>query len=156
LTLNGGANGIWIFSAASSITAIGGSVVMAGGGEACNVYWRTDTLVSLDNTDFVGNVLAGSAITFTGDGSSLVGRALANRESVTMTGANIAACEVSKGKGKDKDKCNQGVGNGPENCDPGNSNQDGHGSNPFDGARNTNDELGGTPGNPGRKGGNIK
>jgi hypothetical protein len=36
--------------------------------------------------------------------------------------------------------CNQGVGNGPEGCDPGNSNNN-HGSN---------DENGGTPGDPGR------
>jgi len=50
-------------------------------------------------------------------------------------------------KDKDKDhhgKCNQGVGNGSEGCDPGNSNH----RNP------SNDERGGTPGNPGRKGGN--
>lgn len=44
--------------------------------------------------------------------------------------------------------CNQGVGNGPEECDPGNSNQD-------DDSR-SNDELGGEPGEPGRKGGNGK
>ncbi len=44
--------------------------------------------------------------------------------------------------------CNQGVGNGPEGCDPGNSNQ----GDP----NRSNDELGGTPGNPGRKGGNGK
>jgi len=40
------------------------------------------------------------------------------------------------------------VGNGPEGCDPGNSNQG-------DPSR-SNDEQGGTPGNPGRKGGNGK
>jgi hypothetical protein len=91
LTLNGGANGIWIFKAATSITPIGGSVVMAGGGTACNVYWQLGTAASFDNTDFVGNVLAGSAITFTGIGSSLAGRALA-KTNVTLTGANIAAC----------------------------------------------------------------
>ena len=39
-------------------------------------------------------------------------------------------------------KCNQGVGNGPEGCDPGNSNHN----------QPSNDENGGTPGNPGRKG----
>jgi hypothetical protein len=33
------------------------------------------------------------------------------------------------------------VGNGPEGCDPGNSNN----------RRPSNDETGGTPGNPGRK-----
>jgi hypothetical protein len=40
------------------------------------------------------------------------------------------------------------VGNGPEGCDPGNSNQ----GDPL----RSNDELGGTPGDPGRKGGNNK
>jgi hypothetical protein len=40
------------------------------------------------------------------------------------------------------------VGNGPEGCDPGNSNQG-------DKSR-SNDELGGTPGDPGRQGGNGK
>jgi hypothetical protein len=52
------------------------------------------------------------------------------------------------GGGKSQSKCNQGVGNGPEICDPGNSNQG-------DPSR-SNDELGGTPGDPGRKGGNGK
>jgi len=44
-------------------------------------------------------------------------------------------------KDKDKQACNQGVGNGPEGCDPGNSNHN----------QPSNDENGGTPGNPGRK-----
>ncbi len=92
LTLAGPSTGIWIFKAASSITPIGGSVVMANGGNACNVYWRTVGLVSLDSgTKFVGTILAGSAITFTGVGSSLAGRALAQTD-VTMTGASISAC----------------------------------------------------------------
>ena len=43
---------------------------------------------------------------------------------------------------------NQGVGNGPEGCDPGNSNK----GDPL----RSNHELGGTRGNPGRKGGNNK
>jgi hypothetical protein len=43
----------------------------------------------------------------------------------------------------EKQKCNQGVGNGPEGCDPGNSNHN----------RPSNDEEGGSPGNPGRRGG---
>jgi hypothetical protein len=89
LTLDGPSNGIWIFKASTSLTPIGGSVVMAGGGQAGNVYWHAGTAVSLDKTRFVGNVLAGSAVTFTGVGSSLVGRALA-KTAVTMTGANIS------------------------------------------------------------------
>jgi hypothetical protein len=49
---------------------------------------------------------------------------------------------------KEHKPCNQGVGNGPEGCDPGNSNQG-------DKDR-SNDELGGKPGHPGRMGGNGK
>jgi hypothetical protein len=92
LTLNGNSNAVWIFKAASSITPIGGSVVMAGGGNACNVYWRAGSAVDLNATQFLGSILAGSAITFTGIGSSLTGRALADTESVTMTGASIIGC----------------------------------------------------------------
>jgi len=62
---------------------------MAGGGQACNVYWQTGTAVSLDNTQFLGNILAGSAVTFTGTSSSLSGRALA-KTAVTATGASIS------------------------------------------------------------------
>ena len=46
------------------------------------------------------------------------------------------------------DDCNQGVGNGGEECDPGNSNQGDD--------ENSNDENGGEPGNPGKGGGNSK
>ncbi len=90
LTLDGPPDGVWIFKASTSLTPINGSVVMAGGGQACNVYWQTGTEVSLDSaTKFLGNILAGTAITFTGVGSSLVGRALA-KTAVTATGANIS------------------------------------------------------------------
>jgi hypothetical protein len=65
-----------------------------------------------------------------------------------MTGTDLVGCESTSGGGggNTHQRCNQGVGNGPEGCDPGNSNQ----GNPF----RSNDELGGVPGNPGRKGGN--
>jgi hypothetical protein len=93
LTLDGGgnSNAVWIFKAASDLTPKGGSVVMARGGQACNVYWETGTAVDLLNTDFLGNILAGSAITFSGVGSSLIGRALAGT-AVTATGADIVGC----------------------------------------------------------------
>lgn len=93
LTLDGPSDGIWIFKASTSLTPISGSVVMAGGGQASNVYWQTGTAVSLDNTQFLGNILAGTAVTFTGVGSSLVGRALA-RTAVTATGASIGGFEA--------------------------------------------------------------
>ncbi|MEK7878073.1 MAG: ice-binding family protein [Pseudomonadota bacterium] len=93
LTLDGPSDGVWIFKAGTSLTPIGGSVVMAGGGQPSNVYWQPGTEVSLDATKFQGNILAGSAITFTGVGSSLDGRALA-KTAVTMTGTTIGAAAV--------------------------------------------------------------
>lgn len=129
LTLDGGgnANAVWIFKAASSITAIGGSVVMANGGNACNVYWRTGTLVSLDNTQFVGNILAGTAITFTTPISSLTGSALAQTD-VTMTGASITACSATVGGGGNNGGGNNGGGNG-NGGDNGNGNGNNGGKN---------------------------
>jgi hypothetical protein len=97
LTANGGGDGsaVWIFKGDSSITPIGSAalrstVVMAHGGQACNVYWQLATAATFSLTDFVGNVLAGTGITFTG--SSLAGRALANT-AVTMTGTSIIGSE---------------------------------------------------------------
>ena len=76
-------------------------------------------------------------------GRGVAGRALATG-AVTMTDSNIVGCT---GTGKvAKHHCNQGVGNGPEGCDPGNSNQGN--------ANRSNDEFGGTPSHPGRQGGN--
>ena len=89
LTLDGPPDAVWIFKASTSLTPIKGSVVMAGGGQARNVYWHTGTAVSLDATKFLGTILAGTAVTFTGVGSSLDGRALA-KTAVTATGASIS------------------------------------------------------------------
>lgn len=47
------------------------------------------------------------------------------------------------GESSEQQHCNQGVGNGPEGCDPGNS----------DAHKGSNDENGGVPGAPGRQGG---
>ena len=92
LTLDGPADGIWIFQIGTGITTATTSVVMAGGGQPCNVFWETGTAATIgEGTAFQGNILAGSAVSFTGASSSLVGRALA-KTAVTMTGANISGC----------------------------------------------------------------
>jgi hypothetical protein len=145
LTLDGPASGIWTFkigtSGTGALTGTGFSVVMADGGQPCNVYWWVAEAATLTDSNFVGTILAGAAITITR--GTFTGDAFA-KAAVTMTGTNLAGCEGGKGNGGKH--CNQGVGNGPENCDPGNSNQ----GNP----NRSNDEVGGTPGDPGRKGGN--
>jgi len=92
LTLAGPADGIWVFQIGTGITTGTSSVVMAGGGQPCNVFWETGTTATIgEGSAFQGNILAGSAIGFTGGSSSLVGRALA-KTAVTMTGAHISGC----------------------------------------------------------------
>lgn len=151
LTLSGGSNDTWLFkigtSGTGALTGTNFSVVMANGASACNVTWWVAEAATMTTSDFKGTILAGAAITSTGVAptSPFEGRALA-KAAVTLTNVAFVGCTGGAIGGTAKPKCNQGVGNGPESCDPGNSNQ----RNPF----RSNDELGGVPGNPGRKGGN--
>jgi hypothetical protein len=151
LTLNGPSSGVWIFkigtSGTGALTGTNFTVLMTGGGTPCNVDWWVSQAATMTDSAFVGTILAGAAITITR--GTFSGDALATA-AVTMTDTSLVGCpgSTANGKGKLKEHCNQGVGNGPEGCDPGNSNQ----GNP---AR-SNDELGGTPGDPGRQGGNGK
>ena len=146
LTLKGPANGTWIFkigtSGTGALTGTNFSVVMAGAGSSCNVNWWVAQAATMTTSNFIGTILAGAAITTTG--GTFTGDALA-KAAVTLTGTSLVGCEGGTGNGKQH--CNQGVGNGPEGCDPGNSNQGNPGR--------SNDELGGTPGHPGRQGGNT-
>jgi hypothetical protein len=142
LTLSGPSNGIWIFkigtSGTGALTGTNFNVVMAGDAQLCNVYWWVAQAATMTSSNFIGTILAGAAITVTG--GTFNGDALA-KAAVTLTGANLVGCEGG-GHGNLRSRCNQGVGNGPEGCDPGNSNN----HNP------SNDETGGTPGDPGRQG----
>lgn len=154
LTLAGPADGVWIFKIGTggtgALTGTNFSVVMSGdAATVCpNVYWWVAQDATLTSSNFRGTILAGADITVTG--GTFVGEALAGGTgttsvptgAVTLTNSTIRACAPAGGNVVHvKTKCNQGVGNGPEGCDPGNSNN----HNP------SNDELGGTPGNPGRK-----
>ena len=148
LTLKGPANGTWIFkigtSGTGALTGTSFTVVMAGGGVPCNVNWWVAQAATMTDSNFIGTILAGAAITLTR--GTFQGDALA-KAAVTITGTAVTGCPGGKGhEGQEKQHCNQGVGNGPEGCDPGNSNQGC--------ASRSNDELGGTPGDPGRQGGN--
>ena len=151
LTLAGSSTDTWLFkigtSGTGALTGTDFSVVMANGASACNVTWWVAEAATMTTSDFKGTILAGAAITSTGVAptSPYEGRALA-KAAVTLTNVAFVGCTSGSIGGTAKRKCNQGVGNGPEGCDPGNSNQ----GNPF----RSNDERGGVPGNPGRKGGN--
>jgi Ice-binding-like len=90
LTLDGPSNATWVFQIGTALTTDTSDVIMAGGGQACNVFWQLGTAATIGtNTAFQGNILAGSAVTFTGTGSSLVGRAMA-KTAVTTTGTSIS------------------------------------------------------------------
>lgn len=142
LTLDGGSNDTWLFkigaSGTGALTGTGFSVVM-NGGDPCNVTWWVAEAATLTDSNFQGSVLAGAAITLTRgtfDGNAW------SKADVTITGTAVSGCEGNHGSpGSKGDRCNQGVGNGPEGCDPGNSNN----------RRPSNDENGGLPGNPGRR-----
>ena len=165
LTLIGPANGTWTFKVVAfpqtptptgALTGTDFSVVLANGASsACNVTWWVAEAATITRGAFKGIILAGAAIDMTGTvhtaGTPPVetyfGGALA-KAAVTLKDVALVGCEGRSLGGTEHPKCNQGVGNGPEGCDPGNSNQ----GNPF--PFRSNDELGGVPGNPGRKGGN--
>ena len=87
LTLNGPADGSWTFKITDgaytgALTGTSFSVVMAGGGQACNVTWWSEAATTLTDSDLKGNVLSGAGFTLTR--GSFVGRALA-KAGVTLT-----------------------------------------------------------------------
>jgi hypothetical protein len=164
LTLLGGPNDTWLFkigtSGTGALTGTNFSMVLNDTASACNVTWWVAQAATMTDSDFKGTILAGAAITATGTAGSpptpFVGRALA-KAAVTLTDVAFVGCTSGSLGGTAHPKCNQGVGNGPEGCDPGNSNQSNrYLANPF---LRSNDEPtsttpGGVPGDPGRKGGN--
>jgi hypothetical protein len=122
LTLNGPASGIWLFKIGTggtgALTGTRFSVVMAGGGQPCNVNWwvaqaATLTVTTTASTPFQGNILAGAAATVTGTASAssaltLTGRVWA-RAGVTVTDANIVGCAAGVGIPVPKTKCKPGT-----------------------------------------------
>jgi Ice-binding-like len=110
LTLTG--SGPWIFQIGTGLTTSTGATGPASvvTGNPCNVFWQVGSKATIGTgTAFQGNILAGTAIEFSGTGSSLVGRALAKAE-VTMTGTNVTGCVGNNGGGN-------GNGNGDGNDD---------------------------------------
>jgi len=130
LTLNGPANGVWIFIVNGALTGTNFMVAMAGGGLPCNVFWAASGAATMTDSAFKGNILAGDTIngSVTLTRGTLAGRALAN-VAVTMTGTSVIGCGALSGppdcmdkdhdrdhKDKDHDKCKKGGGHG-EDCD---------------------------------------
>ncbi|HYN44491.1 MAG TPA: post-COAP-1 domain-containing protein [Candidatus Limnocylindrales bacterium] len=110
LTLNGSSNGIWIFkigtNGTGALTGTNFSVVMEGGGVPCNVYWwvaeaATMTTTTATTSGFQGTILAGAAITITGNAvtpttTTFNGSALA-KAAVTLTDVTVTGCKATGG-----------------------------------------------------------
>jgi Ice-binding-like len=96
LTLNGPSNGVWIFLVNGSLTGTNFSMVMAGGGQPCNVYWAPSRAATLTTSTLKGTILAGNtaggSITLTG--GALTGRILAN-VATTTTGTSVVGCQAA-------------------------------------------------------------
>jgi hypothetical protein len=90
LTLNGPADGTWIFLVTGALTGTNFSVAMAGGGQPFNVFWAPSAGATMTNSALKGNILTGdvTAGSITLTGGTLDGRALAN-VAVTMTGVGV-------------------------------------------------------------------
>lgn len=88
LTLTGPSNGIWVFKSTDGVgtgilAGTNFSVVMAGGGQACNVYWWVEQGAAMTDSNFLGTILAGAGVATTR--GTFIGRALATA-GVTVTG----------------------------------------------------------------------
>lgn len=79
--------GIYILRASSSLTS-SGSIRLENGARACDVFWRVQTLATINGSSFVGTILAGAGIHF-GANVTLNGRALAIGNNVTLISDTI-------------------------------------------------------------------
>jgi hypothetical protein len=89
VTLNGGANDVWIFQIAQDLTVSNGAIVtLSGGAQAKNVFWQVAGQTTLGTTSqFKGIILSQTLIGFN-TGSTLLGRALA-QTAVTLDATTI-------------------------------------------------------------------
>ena len=91
LDAQGNPNATWIFQVASAFTTVGGaggSIVLAGGAQAKNIFWQTGSSAVIgDYTTFYGNVLALQSITMNAYAVA-TGRMLARNGAVVMTSTN--------------------------------------------------------------------
>jgi hypothetical protein len=92
LDAQGDPNAVFIFKMAATLnTAAGSSVLLAGGAQACNVFWQVGSSASLGTTtSFQGNILAFTSISVN-TGATIVGRALARGGAVTLLSNLITA-----------------------------------------------------------------
>jgi hypothetical protein len=77
--------GVYIFQIGTGLTVhVGAEVILEGGAQAAHVFWQVGSAATLaSGVKFEGNILAGTSVTM-GEGTVLVGRALASTGNVTL------------------------------------------------------------------------
>jgi len=85
LNAHGNANAVFIFQVGSSLlTASSSTVSLAGGAQACNVFWQVGISATLDtNTTFVGTIMALTSAALD-TGATVAGRVLARNAEVSL------------------------------------------------------------------------
>jgi hypothetical protein len=91
VTLTGGANDVWIFQVAQTLTVANDAIVtLSGGAQAKNIFWQVAGQTTLGTTsDFKGIILDQTAIVLQ-TGATMHGRALA-QTAVTLDATAITA-----------------------------------------------------------------
>ena len=93
LTLDGPSTGIWIFKIGTAEPgALTGTRFTVLGGDKCNVTWWVDAAASMSNSNVVGSILAGTAVTLT-EGGTLKGNAWA-KTAVSIEGTVVTGCDA--------------------------------------------------------------
>ena len=89
VTLDGGANDVWIFQIAGNLTVSSAmKVKLSGGAQAKNIFWQVAGQATFGTTShFEGNVLSKTGITFQ-TGATINGRALA-QSAVVLDGNTV-------------------------------------------------------------------
>jgi hypothetical protein len=94
LTLNGPSTGFWIFKigilGAGALTGTNFTVITTGGAQACNVIWWVRQAATMTDSNLIGHVLTGTAITLTN--GVFTGNAWAQSD-VTITNTLTTQCD---------------------------------------------------------------
>ncbi|WP_166873816.1 ice-binding family protein [Salinibacterium sp. ZJ450] len=95
LTLAGTAESVWVFQAASTLTAGSSArITLTGGASACNVFWQVGSSATLGSgSQFAGTILARASITAV-TGAAITGRLLADTGAVTLD-TNVVTAPVA-------------------------------------------------------------
>jgi hypothetical protein len=85
LILEGGADAVWVFQAASTlVTGSGSTIQILGGASICNVFWKVGSSATLGSgSTFVGTIMAQESVSV-GNAAVIQGRLLASTSAVTL------------------------------------------------------------------------